>query len=546
MNEQSDRKQNRNGMRSRPDSGAAVAKLLDALPPNSPEAEMSLLGALILDPKVVAEVIQIIRTGDVFYTAAHAAIYDAIVTNYDFHQSGDIVQLAESLKQTGALDAVGGANYLIRLGESVPSTAAAPHYARIVSENARLRKLIDAAGQMLYDAHHSGDFGPDGAREVIDKAERLIFEIAEQSQTNDAEHLKELLHRVLEVMEASDGRTITGLTTGYPDLDEKTSGLQAGELVIVAARPSMGKTAFSLNLAEQIAMSGDHGNRAPVAFFSLEMSREAVANRIMCARSGVDSQLVRTNRLNEEHYRKIIQACGDLSDAPLYIDDTPSMTILALRARARRLASQHGIKCIMIDYLQLLTSPGSARESRQVEVSSISRGIKALARELNVPVVCLAQLNRGSEQREGHKPRMSDLRESGSIEQDADVIALLHREEYYHQADPEWADENPDRVGMAELIIAKQRNGPTGTVNLVWDAKTTRFKPHAGYGYAASSATYEPKPQQTQQQPYDPAPAAVGSSFSRPDAPFDPTSAPRSAPDERRDWDDEDISDLPI
>jgi len=519
----------------RADTGPALAKLLDALPPNSPEAEMSLLGALILDPKVVAEVIQTIRTGDVFYTPAHAAIYDAIVSNYDFHQSGDVVQLAESLKQSGALDAVGGAAYLIRLGESVPSTAAAPHYARIVADNARLRKLIDAAGQMLYDAHHSGEFGPDGAREVFDKAERLIFEIAEQSQTNDAEHLKELLHRALEILESSEGRTITGVATGYPDLDEMTSGLQPGELVIVAARPSMGKTAFALNLAEQVALAGEHGQRAPVAFFSLEMSRQAVANRIMCARSGVDSQLVRTNRLNEEHYRKLIQACGDLSEAPIYIDDTPSMTILALRARARRLASQHGVKCIMIDYLQLLTSPGSARESRQVEVSSISRGIKALARELNVPVVCLAQLNRGSEQREGHRPRMSDLRESGSIEQDADVIALLHREEYYHQADPDWAEENPERVGAAELIIAKQRNGPTGTVNLIWDNKTTRFKPHAGHGYANSSVTYEPKPAH-----------APASSFSRPDAPFDPTTAPRSAPDERRDWNDEDISDLPV
>ncbi|MCB9848228.1 MAG: replicative DNA helicase [Phycisphaeraceae bacterium] len=501
---------------------------------------MSLLGALILDPKVVADVIQIIRTGDAFYAPAHAAIYDAIVTNYDFHQSGDIVQLAESLKQTGALDAVGGVNYLVRLGEAVPSTTSAPHYARIVAENARLRRLIDAAGQMLYDAHHAGDFGPDGAREVLDKAERLIFEIAEQSQTNDAEHLKELLHRALEILESSEGRAVTGVATGYPDLDEMTSGLQPGELVIVAARPSMGKTALALNLAEQIALSGAHGKRAPVAFFSLEMSRQAVASRIMCARSGVDSHLVRTNRLNEEHYRKLIQACGDLAEAPIYIDDTPSMTILALRARARRLAAQHGVKCIMIDYLQLLTAPGSARESRQVEVSAISRGIKALARELDVPVVCLAQLNRGSEQREGHKPRMSDLRESGSIEQDADVIALLHREEYYHAADPEWAEENPERVGMAELIIAKQRNGPTGTVNLVWDNRTTRFKPHAGYGYTHQSAHYEPKPAYSAPAP------STSSSFARPEAPFDPTSAPRSAPDERRDWDDEDIDDLPI
>jgi len=466
-----------------------TSKLFDRLPPHSIEAEMSLLGSMLLDPAVIGDVLSTIQSGDAFYSTAHAAIFDTLITHYDAHRSGDLVQLAEALRDKGSLEDVGGPQYLMRLAEAVPSAVNAPHYARIVADKAKLRRLIDAAGSIIHDAYHSGEGDPDGARTVLDQAERLIFDVAEEAQTSDAERLSELLHQTIETLEDNEGRTVTGLGSGYYDLDELTSGLQAGEMVIVAARPSMGKTALALNLAEHIALAGDGGRPAPTLVFSLEMSRQAVAQRLLCARSGVDSQRLRRNILTEDDFKRLMGSCGELGDAPLFVDDTPGLSVLQLRAKARRLWRQHDIKCIIVDYLQLLTAPGSARESRQVEVSAISRGIKALARELAVPIVCLSQLNRGAEQREGHRPRMSDLRESGSIEQDADVIMLLHREAYYHQGDPDWLAENPEKEHLAELIVAKQRNGPTGVVELTWDSKTTRFKNHAGAQYSGEHSS---------------------------------------------------------
>ncbi len=466
------------GRRDRGRSGITVdlAKLFEQLPPASVEAEMSLLGSMILDPAVISEVLHYVRSGESFYQDSNKVIFDALVQHYDMHQSGDLALLIEVLKDKESLEQVGGTEYLVRLAESAPSAVNAPHYARIVAEKHKLRRLIEAAGQIVYDAYHAGELGPDGARDVLDKAERLVFDVAEEAQMSTAQQLKDLLHQTMEMLEANEGRSVTGISSGYVDLDEMMSGLQAGELVILAARPSMGKTAMALNLAENVALGGGPGGApSPTLFFSLEMSRQAVTQRLMCSRSGVDSQRLRRNILNDDDFQRLMGACGELGDAPLFIDDTPGMTVTQLRARARRMAAQHGIKSIFVDYLQLLTAPGSGRESRQVEVSAISRGIKALARELNVPIVCLSQLNRGAEQREGHRPRMSDLRESGSIEQDADVIILLHREAYYHVGDDDWHADNPDRENLSELIIAKQRNGPTGVVELEWDAKTTRF-----------------------------------------------------------------------
>lgn len=459
-----------------------IQKLFDLLPPHSPEAEMALLGSMILDPRVIGDVLSMVTGPDDFYTEAHGAIFKVIVEVYDRHQSGDLVQIVETLRAANSLDAVGGPEYLVRLAETVPSAVNATHYARIVADRGRLRKLISSAGQIIYDAYHAGDLGPDGTREVLDKAEMAIFNIAERGETSDPQRLAEILEQELHRLEQLEGKGISGLSTGYTDLDAMLSGLQPSEMVIVAARPSMGKTALALNLAEQIALGGGGrgSSTVPVAVFSLEMSRAAIAQRLLSARSGVDSHKLRRGHFTSSDFQRLFAACGELSDAPIYIDDTPNLTVLALRARARRMAAMHGIRCIMIDYLQLMTAPGAARESRQVEVSTISRGIKALARELNVPVVCLAQLNRGTELRDGNRPRMSDLRESGSIEQDADVVILLHREEYYHTQDPDWADANRDKVGLAELIIAKQRNGPTGIVKLTWDPSTTRFKNHAG------------------------------------------------------------------
>lgn len=463
----------------------STEKLFDRLPPHSLEAEMSLLGSILIDPKMLSDVLALIRKPEEFYSEAHAAIFRSAVEVFDRFNSGDLVQIVESIKDKGQLELIGGAEYLVKLAESVPSAVNAPHYARIVAEKAKLRKLIDAAGTILYDAYHTGELGPDGAREVLDKAEMAVFEIAQQQQIADPQQLKDLLQLEIDRIESQEGKGISGVPTGYIDLDDLLRGMQPGELVIVAARPSMGKTALALNIAEQMASGVTTGGYSsapnPVALFSLEMSKSAVTQRLISARSGIPSQNLRGgHKLSDREYRKLLSACDELAKAPMFVDDTPNMTVLALRARARRLVAQHGVKAIMIDYLQLLTSPGAARESRQVEVSAISRNIKALARELNVPVVCLSQLNRASEQREGNKPRMSDLRESGSIEQDADVVILLHREDYYHTQDPDWGLDNPDKMGVAELIIAKQRNGPTGVVKLAWDSATTRFKNYAG------------------------------------------------------------------
>ncbi|MBS0187068.1 MAG: replicative DNA helicase [Planctomycetes bacterium] len=463
----------------------STEKLFDRLPPHSLEAEMSLLGSILLDPRQLSDVLAIVRKPEEFYSEAHATIFRAVVEVYDRFNSGDLVQIVEAIKDKGQLEQVGGADYLVKLAESVPSAVNAPHYARIVAEKAKLRKLIDAAGTMLYEAYHTGELGPDGAREVLDKAEMAVFEIAQQQELADPQLLKDLLQLEIDRIESQEGKGISGVPTGFLDLDDLLRGMQPGELVIVAARPSMGKTALALNIAEQMAIGvglmGHAPTPNPVALFSLEMSKSAVTQRLISARSGIPSQNLRGgHKLNDREYRKLLSACDELAKAPVFIDDTPNMTVLALRARARRLVAQHGVKAIMIDYLQLLTAPGAARESRQVEVSTISRNIKALARELNVPVICLSQLNRASEQREGNKPRMSDLRESGSIEQDADVIVLLHREDYYHTQDPDWSLDNPDKVGVAELIVAKQRNGPTGVVRLTWDSSTTRFKNYAG------------------------------------------------------------------
>ncbi|MFG0274065.1 MAG: replicative DNA helicase [Phycisphaerales bacterium] len=520
-----------------------LARLFDRLPPHSLEAEMSLLGSMILDPQVTGEVLQQIRSGESFYSQAHGLIFDSIVQTYDLHQSGDLVQLSESLKGKGVLEDVGGSEYLLELARSVPSSVNAPHYARIVGERSKLRRLIEAAGQIIYESYHAGDLGPDGAKETLDRAEKLIFDIAEDAGAYEAESLKELLLQTMDQLMDNEGRLITGLDTGYYELNEMTGGLQPGELIIVAARPSMGKTAFALNLAEQIALSGGAGGTpCPVAFFSLEMGRQAVTQRLLCAYAGVDSQRLRRNTLNAEEFQRLGSACGLLSETPLFIDDTPGLTVLQLRARARRMARMHGIQCIMIDYLQLLTAPGSSRESRQVEVSAISRGVKALARELNVPVVCLSQLNRGAEQREGHKPRMSDLRESGSIEQDADVITLLHREEYYHQADPMWAEENPDKVGLAELIVAKQRNGPTGVVNMVWDARTTRFRNYAGKAYTPPPAPKQEAPSAQEAAPFKPAPGGAFGGRTK----SGPIENHRDGGGPDIDFEDDDLGDLPV
>ena len=443
-----------------------VSKLFEKLPPSAIEAEAALLGSMILDWRVCGEVLQILQGADDFYKPAHSAIYETLIELYDENQSIDVVQLNQRLRDKQQLEKVGGVDYLVELAESVPSASAAQHYAQIVRDKAVLRQLIEASGQILYDAYNADS----PASQLLDTAEQSIFEIRQQGTRGDASNLKELLQQTFDQLESQDGRLITGVETGFFELDEMTNGLQNGEMIIIAARPSMGKTAFVLNMAEHIAAS----NGQPVGVFSLEMGRQQLAQRLLCARSGVDAHKLRRNMLGREDFAQLSVAVGELSEAPLYIDDTPGLTLLELRAKARRMAARYDIQAILIDYLQLMSAPGA--ESRQQEVSNISRGIKALGRELEVPVVCLSQLNRQPEGREGHRPRMSDLRESGSIEQDADVVMMLHRESYYHQGDEEWFQQNPDMENMAEVILTKQRNGPTGTVKLVFDSETTRFR----------------------------------------------------------------------
>jgi len=445
-----------------------MGALFDKLPPHALEAEMALLGSMLHDWRICGEVLEIVRTGSDFYKQSHGVIYELLIELYDKHQSADIVQLTERLKDKHLLDEVGNVDYLAELAESVPSAAAASHYARLVRDKAVLRNLISATGEILYDCYQSDEPVPD----LLDKAMRNVFDIAQKGSKDDTAAINDLLQDVYEQLQArsESNEAITGIPTGFFELDEMLSGLQRGDLLILAARPSMGKTAFALNIAEHVAAD----EKKPVAVFSLEMGKHQLAQRLLCSRSGVDSHLLRRNMLSPEHFGRLAMTVGELAEAPIYIDDTPGLTLLQLRAKARRMVSQWDIACIVVDYLQLMSAPGS--DSRQQEVSNISRGIKALARELNVPVICLSQLNRAAEQREGHRPRMSDLRESGSIEQDADVIMMLHRESYYHRNDPNWERENPDRVNLAEVIIAKQRNGPAGVVPLIFDGGTTRFR----------------------------------------------------------------------
>jgi replicative DNA helicase len=446
-----------------------LSRVFEQLPPHAIEAEMSLLGSMLIDPKVVGDVLLVVRSADDFFKPGNGAIFDVMVKLYDQHATLDLVQLNQKLVDDGALDAIGGLEYLVELANAVPSASNVMHYARLVREKAAIRQLIEAAGDILYDAYHS----PDDAQGILEEAEQRIFKIAQQAEQTQVESLSALLQEAMTIIEANQGRQITGLPTGYRDLDSVTGGLQRGEMIILAARPSMGKTALALNVAEQMAMQG-----VGVGVFSLEMSKQQLVQRVLSARSGIDSHRFRRNMLSRDDFRRLMVACDELQDSPMFIDDTPGLTLLQMRAKARRMVAKHDVKALFIDYLQLLSTRGRS-ESRQVEVSEISRGIKAMARELDLPVVCLSQLNRAAEQREGHRPRLSDLRESGSIEQDADVVAMLHREEYFHQADPEWIEENEEKRGLAELIIAKQRNGPTGTVKLAWSADTMRFRDYS-------------------------------------------------------------------
>jgi replicative DNA helicase len=434
--------------------------------PESLEAEAGVLGSMIIDPECISEVVELLKA-EAFYRTEHQLIFDALVTLYEKNRGEglDAVLLRDELKKRNHLEEVGGVEYIAKILDSVPSSANVMYYAGIVKDKQLLRELIAATSEILNDAYNEAG----EPSEKLDEAERRIFAVTDKKVGGSASSLAELVYQARMLIEERDGRQVlvTGLPTGYYQLDDRTCGLQNGEMIIIASRPSMGKTSLALNIAEHIGAQ----ERLPVAIFSLETGKQQLAERFLCSASEIDSRKMRRGVLSIEEHEKIVEAGGFLSDAPIYIDDTAALTPLQLRAKARRLRSRHGIRCIIVDYLQLMHLGGGRVESRQQEITTISRYIKSLARELNIPVVVLSQLNRAPESREQHRPRMSDLRESGSIEQDADVVMLLHREDYYHQGDPDYA---PD--SSAELIIAKQRNGPTGTVKLIFREIITRFE----------------------------------------------------------------------
>ena len=428
----------------------------DRLPPHSLEAETCVLASMMLDKEVAGDIVQLVDR-ESFYLADHQIIFDVMRRLYDNNRPMDAVIVREELSKRHLLDEVGGTDYLMQVLGSVPSAAHGAHYAAIVREKGLLRQLISASDDILRDAYAPQD----DAELVLDRAEKKIFDIAQKKVGGQMSALGDVAMEVYEMLEDKGRR---GVETDFHDLDDMLNGLQSGELIIVAARPSMGKTAIAMNMVEHIA-----ARQVPCAVFSLEMSKQQLAQRLMCSRAQIDAQRVRKGMLSSQEYQRLAMMVNELGKFPIWVDDSPGLTILDLRAKARRLKLQHDVQVIMIDYMQLMDNPGP--ESRQQQISEISRGLKALARELSVPVICLSQLNRSSETRDGHRPRMSDLRESGSIEQDADVILLLHREDYYKMSDPDF---EPDNV--AEVIIAKQRNGPTGTVKLTFDNKTTTFK----------------------------------------------------------------------
>ncbi|MDA1008546.1 MAG: replicative DNA helicase [Planctomycetota bacterium] len=452
----------------------SVSRLSTALPPNAVEAECALLGSIILEPRCLGDVLQIVRSPEDFYKPAHQVVYAALLALHEIQPQVELVALQQLLLDKGQLEGIGGLQFLLELAEAVPSAVNAQEYARAVRDKAVLRRLIDASAETIDDAFSRSH----DANSVLEEAESKIFAIAQSREHTQASDLQTLLHETMTMIENADGRAMGGVPSGFDDLDTILNGLHRGEVIILAARPSMGKTALALNMMEHVSLAG-----TPCAIFSLEMGRQQLAQRMLCARSGVDSQRVRKGQLRREDNTALQAACDQLSRSKIWVDDTPGMTLLQMRSKARRLCDQHQIGAVFIDYLQLM-STGARTESRQVEVSEISRGIKAMARELNVPVVCLSQLNRAVEGRTGNRPRISDLRESGSIEQDADVVMMLHREDYYHAGEEQWAQENAAKVGTAELIIAKQRNGPTGTVSLVWDRSTTAFRSYAARSMA--------------------------------------------------------------
>ncbi|MCK5942714.1 MAG: replicative DNA helicase [Planctomycetes bacterium] len=426
--------------------------------PQNLDAERSVLGALLLHPDAVVDV-TFLKPDD-FYLPKHQQIFTSILAAYNTRSATDPIVVGEELSRQGRLEEVGGHEHLMDLMESVITAAGVVYHAEIVREKAIARRLLETCLDVARRAYDNES----EAKELLDEAERKIFEISGMDKSGDAVSIADVLQLTFEKIDRlreREGR-LTGHATDYYDFDDMTGGLQPGELVIIAARPSMGKTTFALNLTERVS---NHGKG--IAFFSLEMSNQQVIQNMLCCRSQIDGSAMRKGRITDQQYKRLQEEAAKLYETPIFIDDTPGISITQLRAKARRLKQKHGIDMIVVDYLQLMTG-GGRFESRQQEISAISRGLKSVARELSVPVLALSQLNRDVENRDDHRPRMSDLRESGAIQQDADVILLLHRDDYFNPTE--------ENRGLAQVIIAKQRNGPTGEVALRFFREYMRFE----------------------------------------------------------------------
>lgn len=433
----------------------------ELIPPHNIDAEMAVLGSMLLDETAIGEAIEAIERAS-FYKESHRKVFDVILSLYNDNKAVDLITLTDELKRLGLLDAVGGASFLTELVNSVPTAANVSHYLAIVKEKSLLRSLINSSHKIVslcFDTETP-------VAEVVDQAEKLIFDVSENRQKVGAQSLKEIIQRNIETIDRlyQQKAHVTGVPTGFVDFDMKTAGLQPSDLIIVAGRPSMGKSALALCMAEYAGVI----SKIPLAIFSLEMSKEQMAQRILCSHARVDANKVRTGFLSASDWPKLTAAAGKLAEAPIFIDDSPGISVMELRAKARRLKANHDIQLIILDYIQLMRSSTSSSESRQQEISEISRSLKALARELSVPIIGISQLSRAVESRNDHRPQLSDLRESGAIEQDADVVVLILREEYYNPT--------PENKGVAEIIIAKQRNGPVGSVKLAFLNEYTRFE----------------------------------------------------------------------
>ncbi len=434
--------------------------ILEKIPPQNLEAEMAVLGSMLIEEDAIPLVLEIMDE-DYFYKDAHKKIFSSIIKLYDSNRAVDLITLTNELKRQGYLEDVGGASYLTALTSLVPTAANVQYYARIVKEKFILRSLINTATQIVADSFNTQA----DTDQLLDKAERLIFEISTHKVEKEVIKLSEIIKDSIEAIDSLYQRkaNITGIPTGFHEFDIRTAGLQSSDLIVVAGRPSMGKSAFACCVIEHVGVI----EKLPVAIFSLEMSKEQLVQRMLCSHARVEAHKVRTGFLSQSDWPKLVSAAGKLSEAPIFIDDTPGISVLELRAKARRLKSRHDVKLFIVDYLQLMQGLAKA-ENRQQEIAEISRSIKALARELKVPIVAISQLSRAVEARTDHRPQLSDLRESGAIEQDADVVALLLREEYYNPTE--------ENKGTAELIIAKQRNGPVGSMRLAFMKEYTRFE----------------------------------------------------------------------